>query len=320
MRGAWAFAVVLSFAVARAAAEPAPAPLDEASYRELIRKALRDYELGHFAESNLYFREAHALQPSARTLRGLGLTAYAVRDYVQALEHFERALANTNRPLAGSLRESVHQLQAQAERFVATLEVSLDPEGAQLAVDERPAQRGTDGRIRVNPGQHDLIATSAGRETVTRRIWVRSGERVVLQLMLPFPEPSPASVALTLPVQNVEPPPVVSPPPQDAHETPMAASIVIGASAAVAVTGGVLLVISQRDIDRLEQPRKGTSWSSVRGDYDRTPWMSAVGFGLVGLGALGAAAGVAWLYWPSSESDAVRVQLGPTGVQVGGRL
>jgi hypothetical protein len=319
MRGAWAFALVLLFAVARAAAEPAPAPLDEVSYRELIRKALREYELGHFAESNQYFRDAHTLQPTARTLRGLGLTAYAVRDYVQALEQFESALANTNRPLAGSLRESVRQLQAQAERFVATLEVSLDPESAQLAVDERPAQRGTDGRIRVNPGQHDLTATSAGRETVTRRIWVRSGERVVIQLKLPVPEPSREPVALTLPVQTVEPPRAV-PPPQDAHESPMAASIVIGASAAVAVTGGVLLIISQRDIDRLEEPRKGTSWSSVRGDYARTPWMSAVGFGLVGLGALGAAAGVAWLYWPSSESDVVRVQLGPTGVQVGGRL
>src|SRR3954462_10962838 len=92
---------------------------DSPEYKELIRKALQEYQLGNWAEAKVFFSDAHVLFPNARTLRGLGLTTYALRDYVQAIGYFEASLRNPVQPLSPQLQAGVRELLDQALRFVA---------------------------------------------------------------------------------------------------------------------------------------------------------------------------------------------------------
>ncbi len=52
---------------------------DPEGYRAAIDAAVQEYELNHFEESREQFARAHALNPNARTLRGLGVADFELR-------------------------------------------------------------------------------------------------------------------------------------------------------------------------------------------------------------------------------------------------
>ena len=105
-----------------APASGASADLEPAGYRDTVERAVLEFAAGHFEESRALFARAHALFPNARTLRGLGMAEFELRNYVIAIEHLEAALANQARPLDEDLR-----------RIEAVLEVV--GEGRNLCVD-----------------------------------------------------------------------------------------------------------------------------------------------------------------------------------------
>jgi hypothetical protein len=86
---AWLFGLLGLLAMATPVRAQVP-PV--AGYRDLVAEATREFSAGNFAEARTLFEQAHAAKPSARTLRGLGLTAYELRRYVQAVSELEAAL------------------------------------------------------------------------------------------------------------------------------------------------------------------------------------------------------------------------------------
>src|SRR5262249_43441282 len=80
-----------------AAAPRAPGPRlradegtdERGAVQGLIADAVAEYDAGHFEEARALFRRAQAEAPSARTLRGIGMASFELRDYVEA----DRALA-----------------------------------------------------------------------------------------------------------------------------------------------------------------------------------------------------------------------------------
>lgn len=277
-------------------------------YREQIRKALHEYDLGNWHEAKLYFSDAHAIYPNARTLRGLGLTAYALRNYVEAVGFLGQALVNEVQPLSGDLRPNVSELLGLARRFVANVRLDLEPNTAMVRVDERMAQRDLDGSIWLDPGPHELVASAPGFESVSRRLNLDAGGQADLTLRLP------ASVPVTSPA--MAPPPsaaearaaasgstsrFTATTPRDSSS--VASFIVVGVSGAIAVTGGVLLGVTASDIAAVEDAHRGTEWSSVRSAYDRSPGLSTAGFLMVGAGVAGVALGLTWALWPSEQTE-----------------
>src|SRR3954464_9628976 len=101
--------------VSRAAADDSEGSQE---YREYVRVALREYQAGNFNEAKAFFAQAHALSPSARTFRGLGMCSYELRNYVDAIEWFDQALSSTQRPLTESMRDEILGLLRQARTFV----------------------------------------------------------------------------------------------------------------------------------------------------------------------------------------------------------
>ena len=49
---------------------------DQTPVSVLIGDAVAEYDAGHFQEARALFRQAHERQPTARTLRGIGMLNY----------------------------------------------------------------------------------------------------------------------------------------------------------------------------------------------------------------------------------------------------
>ena len=98
--------------------------------------------------------------------------------------------------------------------------------------------------------------------------------------------------------------------------------VVIAGSAAVAIGGGVLLVLSGSAVSNVEDAPEGTPWTDVSGSYDSAPLLSTIGVVMLAAGVVGAGVGVVLLSsgGSSTESDAVALRLLPGGVTLGGRF
>ena len=275
---------------------------DSADYQKLVQQALHEYELGNFSEAKAFFAQAHALSPNARTLRGLGMCTYELRHYVEAIGYFDKSLNATERPLTVPMRGEVSQLLKQARSFVAKLRVSLEPPSAELRIDTRPVEKDAAGYVMLDPGTHELVAEAPDYDLATRSIRTDGGEELTIKLTLrPHEEPKPAQVA-----EAPGPPPVVEPvkhAPRPAQST-VGPWILIGASAVVAIGGGVALAFMLKDKAFVENV-KGTP--VYPGEYqaadNRVLPLSIVGFTAVGVGAAGLISGIAWMIVSSSDAS-----------------
>jgi len=168
--------------------DPSPA------YRLLVSEALSEFEAGRFAESRALFLRAHALSPSARTLRGLGLASFELREYPMALTYLEQALASEVNPLEGELRTQTSALLERAHTFVGRYHLTLEPEDASLRVDGVPTE--PTPRLVLDIGSHVLEAEAEGHEPLTRMVRVMGGEEGPLRIRLvrergPLAQPTP---------------------------------------------------------------------------------------------------------------------------------
>jgi tetratricopeptide (TPR) repeat protein len=99
------------------AASAANAEAQSSRYRALIESAILEYNAGNWDEARLLFQQAHAIEPTARTWRGMGLADYERRDYVAAIAELEAALANAHKPLSKSQRDEAARALDQARRY-----------------------------------------------------------------------------------------------------------------------------------------------------------------------------------------------------------
>jgi hypothetical protein len=169
------------------------AQADDARYDALLADAVAEYGAGNFAEARALFAQAHAIRPNARTLRGMGMAAFEVREYVDALRHLRAALESEERPLTSQQRAHAEGLVRRANAFVGRFTVALTPADARLSVDGMPAALEPDGTLVLNLGRHQLVADCPTCEEVSRTVVVRGGERTELDLRLEAHGPTGSS-------------------------------------------------------------------------------------------------------------------------------
>jgi tetratricopeptide (TPR) repeat protein len=168
-----------------------------------VREALSEYTAKNFPEARALFAEAHRLYPNARTLRGLGMTAFELRSYRESIAYLSEALASLVKPLDGSLRAETERLLARAERFVGKLNLEVNPASAEVLLDGNPVQVAAGTPLVLEVGEHSLEFRAEGYSTETRSLYVKGHEietwTVVLnkqaaQALAPI-APAPAEVA-----------------------------------------------------------------------------------------------------------------------------
>lgn len=164
----------------------------DTEYEALIKSGLAEYNLGHTAEAKAYFLRAHAVRPSARTLRGLGLVCYEQRLYVAAVGYLEQALVHAERPLTPEMRSEVEQRLRESRSFVSHVTLKLTPANLGLRVDGKPPVFDRDGSMMLDLGTRELIAEAPGYKTHTRRVDALGADHGELRIEL---EPAAAVIA-----------------------------------------------------------------------------------------------------------------------------
>ena len=216
-------------------------------YRRAIDEAVDEFRAGHWEEARALFARAHELGPSARTLRGLGMTAFELRMYVQSMRELDAALRETRKPLDGGMRAAAEALILKARAFVARVQVVPNPKDAVLVLDGHPMAIEPDGRVSLDAGLHVVSASSDGYKPSSLRFAVEGGRDQVLHLplepILALPNQVPAidpnRPAQPAPVAQPEPPAQPVEPPTEPAPAPAKRSPLIGTLAWVTLGGAV---------------------------------------------------------------------------------
>jgi len=175
-------------------------PEVQAQYRDVVGRAVVEFDAGRWAEARALFLRAHQLWPSARTLRTLGMTSFELRAYAQALTELQAALDDPRRPLSDEQRAQVSTLIDQARAFVGRYQVAVTPSTAELLVDGAPRALAADGVLLLEVGRHELRARASGYSELVRTLDVLGREDETLALELrPLPPVASAGTALPAP-------------------------------------------------------------------------------------------------------------------------
>lgn len=175
------------------------------AYELEVGAALDDHEAGRFEAARDHLLRAHAVFPSARTLRGLGKVEFELGRYVDALQYLEAALGSEIRPLPPDLRDEVGGLIERARDSVGELWIDVKPASAQIAVDGNAVASGPRTRLVLAEGVHVLDFQAAGRLAQRRQVDVHGRDQLTLTVALLAAEAtqsSPSVQALALPPQH----------------------------------------------------------------------------------------------------------------------
>jgi tetratricopeptide (TPR) repeat protein len=299
-------------------AEPPP----PAGYQPLVDSGLAESAAGRFAEARAKFTQAHALYPNARTLRVIGMVAFELRDYVDAVRHLDAALVEPRRALDAQQRFQVSDLLNQARGFVARYSTSELPQGTTLVVDARPATLEAGGTLLLSIGDHRIVARHQGR-TVETTITVRGGEHGSMPLMMdaqdspaepaPIAAPAPADGEIHRDLFASEPLPRESEP-ENKSAFPVGPVVTIGIGVARTAAGAVLLALGLSDVSDVESAPEDTEWSTLESAHDGSALKTGLGAGMLALGGVTATIGVVWLASDGGgESQGVALRVGGGG-------
>lgn len=191
-------------------------------YRTTIREALAEYHAKNFPEARALFAEAHRLMPNARTLRGLGMTAFELRSYVESIDYLQQALAATAKPLEGGLRQETERLLKRAERFVGRVQLVLTPPDTRVLLDGNPLERREGEPVVLSIGAHAFEFQAEGHVSDTRSIEIHGRENETWTIQLaPLPPPQPVATPREV-AQQSEPTPVEARPVIETEREPNA--------------------------------------------------------------------------------------------------
>jgi len=288
-----------------AQAQPAPAAENRTSERErAVADGLQQFGRKQYAAARASFARAHALQPSARTLRVLGMTDFALDDFTLAREELDAALTSRVEPLTAAQRSEVEELLGWMQSNLGKVQLILQPLAAQASIDDRAADR---PEIWLVPGEHRLRVTAPGHIPLERSFTLALGsEPLPLHVRL-----APALSAPDLPLTAA---------------TPARSSLWIwlgsGGLACLAASG-VLLGVGLSESHKVEHTSAVVTADAIESRARRADWLTGTGIGLGIVGAAGVTAALYSLLRDDREQpvgSAFFYDVGPLALQVGQRF
>lgn len=156
----------------------------KSAYDRLVAEAVAEHSVEHWAEARALFLRAHRLEPSARTLRALGMTAFELREYPDAVRELEAALSATRHPLSGAQRKQVQGLLERANTFVGRYRLELEPPHARVEVSGMELKRERDGTVLLGLGRHLLSVQAIGYRDAQRTVVVDGSDGETIHFAL----------------------------------------------------------------------------------------------------------------------------------------
>lgn len=181
--------LALSCVFSAAAVADSPSRREPPGYKSAVNAGIDEFDRGNFNEAREHFTRAHALFPNARTLRGLGMSEFELRSYVEAVEKLEAALASNDKRLEGKLRDDTTALLARARAYVGEVQFRLSPDSTEVRVDGFQVTLGLERKVRLAVGDHVLEFSAQGHTSDRRAITVLGEQTLNLDIALTIPEP-----------------------------------------------------------------------------------------------------------------------------------
>ncbi len=286
---------------------------DDDAYRALIDEAVTEFDAGRFPEARALFLRAHERFPNARTLRGIGMASFEMRDYVEAYRALASALTASERALTAEQRGSVEALLSRTAGFLGLVRVELAPPGVELTVDGAAPAVAPDGRLLLTMGEHEIVASADGYRDSRTRLRIRGGEDEELAISLDA-------------IETAEPrPPAPPPAPADVAPRDRTAAFVVltvgGAAAAGSIALGLAAWLTREDqLATCESPPPGfacDNLGALRTERDVAATFT-IGLALAGAGSL--ALGAVLLADAESSSRALACAPAGVGLACAGRF
>lgn len=310
------FTLLMTAALCIVCVGPAKAQTSKGNeYTDIIRKALVEYNAGRWDEARSLFERAHAINPNARTLRGMGRAAFESSDYVSTLKYLKQALEDDRKPLNDAQRIETQGIISQAENFVGRFKLRLFPTDASLVVGGyRPVFEGNE--LLLNAGEHDLIAKADGYQEQRLHINVQGGRKGELEFRLKkVPLKDTQTVAESPSPPEAAP---ISVDAQDAQETSssIVPYLVVGSGGALLVGSaitGLLSYSAKSELDDKCGSDKEYCPPELKSTKERGEGLQIASFILLGTGVAAAVAGFLLMLVSGDEHEpatAIEVSFG----------
>jgi hypothetical protein len=314
-KNAWVSSITVSaFLFASISARAADQP-DSPQYHNLLADAVSEYDARRFDEARALFRRANDLSPNARTLRGIGMASFELRDYVEAYRALQASLADKRRPLTDSQRRQVEGLLEKTKAFTAHFAIRTIPLDATLRVDGDVPVIDGDGRITLGLGRHTISVDAIGRIAEVRDIHVFGGENRDLEFRLRLVEqPLPANPMPAEPLPT-QPPAATDNEPHGSHLGWWFGGS--GALAVGAVIAGVAWHSRENELSLCTESTTCKNQSTLESERGLARGLTiGLTAGAVGIGIVGA---ILWAKKDKPDASSA-VACGPAGKSVYCRL
>lgn len=292
-----AIALVMAPAVGRAQA-PGSDP------KRAFEEAVEVEKKGEYEAALDRFRKIEAVRPTAGVLFHIGYCLENLGRFAPAYDAYERAdklARETNKP---EVSTAVHARLDPLAKRVPLLNVTIEPKEAQVRLD---GQLLTTLSVRVESGDHELVAEAAGHTSKKLRFTVRDGQVQSVALTLE-PAPSAPNAATAAHENDPSPntrPPVTEPPREEPRSGSIALPLAVTGGAVVFLAGGVvsfLLAGSAQDDLAAKCPGRPREACEQIDEVRTLDAVALTGFvGGVGLGAL------AVILWSGRSSGSAKV-------------
>jgi hypothetical protein len=195
----------------------------------------------------------------------------------------------------------MEQLLERAHGFVARIQLALTPSDAEVRVDLKPPTF-MEGRLRLDPGEHELLVRAQGYQEAQHRIVVRPREERQLNLAL-----MPMQVATAAePAKEQGAQPTTATEARGLDTRHRVAIGVVAAGVAALGTSAVFGVLAKGKRDDASCEDGLCPNAAAKRDYERALTYAHVSTGTVIGGAVMVGAGAALFFWPQRKPDNTR--------------
>jgi hypothetical protein len=159
---------------------------------------MAEFDRGNWSEARALFEAAHEMQPTARTLRAIGMCAFEEKSYAMAISFLSQALQDSRKALTAEQRKQTEDALWRAREFVAKYRLALSPSETSVRVDGHDPLV-LEGKLLLDPGSHRLSFSAPGYQSSEQTLTARARDTAELVIELVAVGSSDAAAAAPSP-------------------------------------------------------------------------------------------------------------------------
>jgi hypothetical protein len=164
--------------------QPAPGEDPKEAAKGKLLEGGKLLQQGDYVAALALFKEAYALFPSPKIFYNFGLAYMELGRKSEAIEAFERFLAEANDANPENLVKAAQHRKALAEQ-TAAVTFTCNKDGAEISIDGKShGVTPPRGPVRLDPGTHQLVVEKAGSLPYAQRITVTAGQKLTVDVQL----------------------------------------------------------------------------------------------------------------------------------------